>query len=1367
MSLAASEEPALAVADLELGSAAATLVAHWLLCAAKRERLPRLGVSSVRVTARWRVEVREAAAVEVEVPRSPEDTVFCRWMDGDLSSLEYLVELNRLAGRRGSSAESHPVVPWVSGMKSKDDLLDLGVSRFRAKKGDRQCELAFEGAVAEKDRHHVPESLSELGFLLYTARIADIEVLTQKVRRKFDPKEYPQNVREMLESTPEEAIPELYTEPEIFKSRHKDAGLQDLGLPEWCDSPEDFVEWHRGELEHPRVSGRLHQWIDLVFGYKLVGQEAIKAKNVFLKPRHGKFNSEGPKCLFSKPHPARRTTFLGASTYDPMDFSSRQEQLSQFSRDFMELYPAYYPRRKHFQENTIPELARREDLFALGCIIAELFSPRGSRPFRSALDAYLGNQIPPKWFKKLPAPIKSAVELMTSPDSWVTAEHILSDELLFSPDCRYVYNFLNLVFVIELDSEKIDFIRKELPRMLELDDAYFELLIPELLHLVFKPRIPVAIVSEFLPPVLQKMGTVQVRTIVIPLLHNSFNLIDRAISLSKDTDRQEMLNDLGIAPVFSETTAITLLEILGPLTFHTDYLKSVKRVLLLDSPWISIRACRVLGSVVCYCFNSFLADFCNRFVFQPFLMTISKISSSRISPFSSESQKFTLSKEILNILSSSIRHCRPIVLKAFVIPKAYEMLKVVSQDEQDYNVKIFYGIMVIKYVLGRIQSLAWSKASYISQTNPTRDLPTKDACGNIGSEEFEMEESVRLLEIIFMDWQAFDEIILRPSYPIEFEPLLECVELLCDFFGIAFDSFVRSSIGNLAISSHVEAILIAAHALLNSLIDLFGLLIVRVKFPNNIPSNFYHLSIEQCSQLLNRCFDVIQKIKGVEFVELRFGDLDSVIPNKKRVLDIEKNVISMEYFSQESRIYVNSSSDHQSTDAIGSLENQSLISNQSAFHGSETHYLEDYLIKYDKQNNIGLLGFSSDKQLEYIKLPDRISSNHKFRPEILAAGKLLNGGKDPIRVRCHPEKEIFAVYSSTDRIPTLWNFESISLGEGTIQFESNLDCALGDCLFLNNCREDMKFATYSDYLIQIFDVNRKFPIFTSTLPYKVTCIDQDCSAGLLCGSADGAVVYVDRRQNSKYDNGLKIFRLPCKSDYTPDMNANPTESRVVQNAASQVNSSSISVSSFNAPNRISSAKYAQQTMRTIAAQTNGHLVAVGLEDGCIIVFDLRTGVLIDKWIGHGCSVVWCHWFLGNNEPERCLVSVDALGGSRAWDSFSFGRSQSSPRMFLKVENFRSLSVYQATSGLLTNQNISVMHKTLLVTHGNLLLSLDLQSLDCPAMASQIPIEEVWSIRRFHQGCKITNRIQSIGVLPHQEIIITGVEGGMVYAIGKH
>lgn len=64
-----------------------------------------------------------------------------------------------------------------------------------------------------------------------------------------------------------------------FGERHDGSKVCDVRLPPWATSPEDFVMKLREALECDYVSRHLHLWIDLIFGYKQRGEEAVKANN--------------------------------------------------------------------------------------------------------------------------------------------------------------------------------------------------------------------------------------------------------------------------------------------------------------------------------------------------------------------------------------------------------------------------------------------------------------------------------------------------------------------------------------------------------------------------------------------------------------------------------------------------------------------------------------------------------------------------------------------------------------------------------------------------------------------------------------------------------------------------------------------------------------------------------------------------------------------------------------------------------------------------------------------------------------------------------------------------------------------------------
>lgn len=64
-----------------------------------------------------------------------------------------------------------------------------------------------------------------------------------------------------------------------FGERHDGSVVQDVSLPRWAAAPHDFVAILRDALESDYVSRHLHLWIDLIFGYKQRGEEAVKANN--------------------------------------------------------------------------------------------------------------------------------------------------------------------------------------------------------------------------------------------------------------------------------------------------------------------------------------------------------------------------------------------------------------------------------------------------------------------------------------------------------------------------------------------------------------------------------------------------------------------------------------------------------------------------------------------------------------------------------------------------------------------------------------------------------------------------------------------------------------------------------------------------------------------------------------------------------------------------------------------------------------------------------------------------------------------------------------------------------------------------------
>ncbi|KAK3878610.1 hypothetical protein Pcinc_016771 [Petrolisthes cinctipes] len=243
------------------------------------------------------------------------------WVGHQLTTLDYLLCLNYFAGRRFNSPHHHPIVPWVMNFSSRESgWRDLSKTKFRLTKGDQQLDQTYQMAASQGQgkhsvAHHVTEVFSEITYYVYKARVTPRELLTKYVRQQWVPEHYPSTIARLYAWTPDECIPEFYTDPTIFKSQHEDLG--DLGVPEWCVSVEEFLAVHRGALEGHRVSSRLHHWLDLNFGHKLSGGASVKAKNVCLQlvDAHTWLATGGVVQLFATPHPPRLTPspYLGRS----------------------------------------------------------------------------------------------------------------------------------------------------------------------------------------------------------------------------------------------------------------------------------------------------------------------------------------------------------------------------------------------------------------------------------------------------------------------------------------------------------------------------------------------------------------------------------------------------------------------------------------------------------------------------------------------------------------------------------------------------------------------------------------------------------------------------------------------------------------------------------------------------------------------------------------------------------------------------------------------------------------------------------------------------------------------------------------------
>ncbi|KAL6068652.1 Inactive serine/threonine-protein kinase lvsG [Balamuthia mandrillaris] len=452
------------------------------------------------------------------VPRL-RDTIAHRWMAGEMSNFDYLMALNILSGRRIGDPNYHPVLPWIidfsqpvlttsnTSQDSPYTWRDLTRSKFRLTKGDEQLDTTFRSCSP----HHITEMLSEVSYYLYLARRTPVPVLKRFVRASYVPEEYPASLQHLYHSTPDECIPEFYSDPSIFISTNP--GMSDLQLPSWASSPEDFIQKHREALESELISRSLHHWIDLAFGYKLSGDAGVRSKNVALM-NHASPRNHGFTQLFTVPHPAKKISLSSSTSSNDtehvwppspqMDSPNAtlyecELELSFFSQ-FQQLFPCYRPYSPASSSNVTNETleqslkrVKAEDMFAVGCILAELYLEQPLFTPDSMLNYFSSNADLSPLLQKLPPGVAHAVSKMVSRNETdrLTAQELLactedqsciSNQPLFPAYFAELYAFLAKFYAIDSWETRLDFTLDKLKLLLERIPAEgIHVLLPSLL----------------------------------------------------------------------------------------------------------------------------------------------------------------------------------------------------------------------------------------------------------------------------------------------------------------------------------------------------------------------------------------------------------------------------------------------------------------------------------------------------------------------------------------------------------------------------------------------------------------------------------------------------------------------------------------------------------------------------------------------------------------------------------------------------------------------------------------------------------------------------------------------------------------------
>uniref|UniRef100_A0A8D0A1Y9 Neutral sphingomyelinase activation associated factor n=1 Tax=Sander lucioperca TaxID=283035 RepID=A0A8D0A1Y9_SANLU len=320
-----------------------------------------------------------ASFLENHMMEHTAESYMLQWQRGHLSNYQYLLHLNNLADRSCNDLSQYPIFPWVIADYTSAQLDMTNAATFRdlskpvgALNKERLDRLLARYRGMPEPRFLYGSHYSSPGYVLfYLVRVAPEHMLCLQNGR-YDHADRMFNSicdtwKNCLEGATDfkELIPEFYGDDCSFLENKRSLGLGrrqngslvgDVVLPAWASDTRDFLQKHKTALESQYVSENLHEWIDLVFGFKQRGSEAVAAHNVFHPLTYeGGIDCDSiedpdqriamltqilefgqtPKQLFTIPHPQRITPRFHNITRSPSTSQSEDssfEDLTEESR---------------------------------------------------------------------------------------------------------------------------------------------------------------------------------------------------------------------------------------------------------------------------------------------------------------------------------------------------------------------------------------------------------------------------------------------------------------------------------------------------------------------------------------------------------------------------------------------------------------------------------------------------------------------------------------------------------------------------------------------------------------------------------------------------------------------------------------------------------------------------------------------------------------------------------------------------------------------------------------------------------------------------------------------------------------------------
>lgn len=245
----------------------------------------------------------------IQILQDSDDTSFRlkytdKWTNHQITTYEYLMCINLFSGRSFNDLSQYPVFPWIIkdytsselDLRNESTYRDLSkpigaLNHTRLSKLINDYEMCPECPAKCLYRCHYSTSYYVLHYLLRLEPYTTMHVQMQDgvfdhSNRLFNsiPKSF-SACSDSINNDFRELIPEFFSLPGFLVNRDMfELGLPNSGsveLPAWASSSTDFIYSNRRALESFYVDENINYWIDLVFGIKQNGENAVLFNNTF------------------------------------------------------------------------------------------------------------------------------------------------------------------------------------------------------------------------------------------------------------------------------------------------------------------------------------------------------------------------------------------------------------------------------------------------------------------------------------------------------------------------------------------------------------------------------------------------------------------------------------------------------------------------------------------------------------------------------------------------------------------------------------------------------------------------------------------------------------------------------------------------------------------------------------------------------------------------------------------------------------------------------------------------------------------------------------------------------------------------------